>query len=125
MFAPRSTLARTPSDQAATGPAAGPRRGCSASAMLRLGLLVLPLMAVFPGWASAQAIGTMQVTARVLPGRPVWAGLSEAQTLAQQVLLSSKAATETRRAGLVQARAELATTGGRRRLLVTVDYPRN
>jgi hypothetical protein len=25
----------------------------------------------------------------------------------------------------VQARAELATTGGRRRLLVTVDYPRN
>ena len=125
MFAPRFPLARTPTNPAPTGAAPSTWRGCSAGAMLRLALLTVPLMVSFPGWASAQALGTMQVTARVLPGRPVWAGLSEARTLAQQVLLSSKAAPETRRAGLVQARAELTTAGGRRRLLVTVDYPRN
>jgi hypothetical protein len=93
--------------------------------MLRLGLLAVPLMLALPGGASAQGRGTMQVAARVLPGRPVWAGLTEAQALAQKVLLSSSVGPEIRRAGLVQARAELTSTRGWRRLLVTVDYPRN
>jgi hypothetical protein len=93
--------------------------------MLQLGLLAVPLMAAFPGGASAQGLGTMQVTARVLPGRPVWGGLAEAQAAARQVLLSSPAGPEIRRAGLVQARAEFAPTAGQRRLLVTVNYPRN
>jgi len=93
--------------------------------MLRLGLLAVPLMVSFPGWASAQALGTMQVTARVLPGGSGWAGLEEAQILAREALLSPAAGSDIRRAGLVQARAEFAMIGGRRRLLVTVDYPRN
>ena len=125
MFAPRSPLARTPSDRAPSGAAVSTRRACSAGAVFRLGLLAWPLMAAFPGWASAQALGTMQVTARVLPGRPSWAGLAEVQILAREALLSPAAGREIRRAGLVQARAEVATTGGRRRLLVTVHYPRN
>jgi hypothetical protein len=125
MFTPGSPLARTPTSPAPTGAATGTRRGCSAGAMLRLGLLAVPLMVAFPGWVSAQALGTMQVTARVLPGRLAWAGLAEAQMLAREALLSPAAGSDVRRAGLVQARAELATTGGRRRLLVTVDYPRN
>jgi hypothetical protein len=125
MFAPRSPLTRAPTSPVPSGPAAGTRRGCSARAMLRLGLLAVPMMVSFPGWASAQALGTMQVTARVLPGRPGWAGLAEAQILAREALLSPPAGSDIRRAGLVQARAELSTTGGRRRLLVTVDYPRN
>ena len=125
MFAPRSPLARTPSDRVPPGAAVSTRRGRSAGAMLRLGLLAVPLMAAFPGSASAQALGTMQVTARVLPGRPSWAGLAEAQILAREALLSPAAGSDIRRAGLVQARAEIATTGGRRRLLVTVHYPRN
>jgi hypothetical protein len=125
MFAPRSPLARAPSDRAPTGAAVSTRRGCSAGALIRLGLLAVPLMAAFPGWASAQALGTMQVTARVLPGRPSWAGLAEAQILARQALLTPSAGSDIRRPGLVQARAEVATTGGRRRLLVTVHYPRN
>jgi hypothetical protein len=125
MFAPRSPLTRIPSDRAPTGAAVSTRRGCSAGAVLRLGLLALPLVAAFPGWASAQGLGTMQVTARVLPGRPSWAGLAEAQVLARQALLSPAAGWDIRRAGLVQARAEVAATGGRRRLLVTVHYPRN
>ena len=125
MFAPRSPLARTPTSPAPTGASAGTRRGCSVGAMRRLGLLAVPLMVSFPGWASAQALGTMQVTARVLPGPPAWAGLAEAQILAREALLSPTAGSDVRRAGLVQARAELATTGGRRRFLVTVDYPLN
>ena len=125
MFTPGSPAAQTPAVPAPTDAAAGTRRGCSAGAMLRLGLLTVPLMVSFPGWASAQALGTMQVTARVLPGRPSWAGLAEAQILAREALLSPAAGREIRRAGLVQARAEVATTGGRRRLLVTVHYPRN
>ena len=125
MFAPRSPLPRKPASPAPTGRAAGARHDCSAGALLRLGLLAVPLMVSFPGWASAQALGTMQVTARVLSGGPGWAGLAEAQVLAREALLSPAAVSDIRRAGLVQARAELATTGGRRRLLVTVDYPRN
>jgi hypothetical protein len=125
MFAPRSPLPWKPASPAATGRAAGIRHGCSAGALLRLGLLAVPLTVSFPGWASAQALGTMQVTARVLPGGPGWAGLAEAQILAREALLSSVAGSDIRRSGLVQARAELATTRGRRRLLVTVDYPRN
>ena len=125
MFAPGSPPAQTPGVPAPTGAAAGTRRGCSAGALLRLGLLAVPLMVSFPGWVSAQALGTMQVTARVLSGGPGWAGLAEAQVLAREALLSPAAVSDLRRAGLVQARAELATTGGRRRLLVTVDYPRN
>lgn len=125
MFAPRPPLARTRPDRTPTSAASDRRRGGSARAMLRLGLLAVPLMAAFPGGASAQGLGTMQVTARVLPGRPAWAGLTQAQALAQQVLLSSSAGPEIRRVHLVQARAELASTGGRRCLLVTVNYPRN
>jgi hypothetical protein len=125
MFAPRFPVTGARSDPAPSGVAASTRRGCWAGAMLRLGLLAVPLMVSFPGLASAQALGTMQVTARVLPGRPGWAGLAEARILAREALLSPAARSEIRRAGLVEARAQLTTTGGRRCLLVTVDYPRN
>jgi hypothetical protein len=67
----------------------------------------------------------MQVAARVLPGGPTWAGLHEAQALAEQVLALSKGGLEIRRSGLVQTRAELASVDGRRRLLITIQYPRN
>ncbi len=100
-------------------------RWLSARAILKFGLMVVPLTAGLPSGASAQALGTMQVTARVLPGGPAWAGLAEAQILGRQALLSPAGGSHLRRGDLVQARAELATTGDRRRLLVTVDYPRN
>ena len=125
MFAPRSPIGQTCPDRTPASAAPDRRRGGSASAMLRLGLLAVPLMVAFPGGASAQGLGTMQVTARVLPGPPPWAGLTQAQALAQQVLLASSAGPEIRRVHLVQARAELTSTGGRRRLLVTVNYLRN
>jgi hypothetical protein len=100
-------------------------REMSVRAILRLGLVVLPLAAGLPGGASAQALGTMQATARVLPGGAAWSGLGEARILARHVILSSPAGPDLRRGDLVLARAELASTGGRRHLLVRVDYPRN
>jgi hypothetical protein len=87
--------------------------------------MVLPLAAASPDTASAQALGTMQVTARVLPGGPPWAGLRETQDLVERVQRSPSSGSETRRAGLVQARADVAPAAGRGRLLITVDYPRN
>jgi hypothetical protein len=125
MFAPRYPLTRAPSDPPPPGAAAGTRPDCSAGAILRLGLLTVTLVVSFPGWASAQALGTMQVTAQVLPGGPGWAGLAEAQILTRQALHSPAAPLDIRRAGLVQARAELTTARGPMRLRVTVDYPRN
>lgn len=99
---------------------------CSLAAwMVRLALLVAPTAAVSPGAASAQALGTMQVTARVHPGRPSWAGLAEVQALVRQARFIPFGGTEIRRAGLVQTRASLASTGGPRRLVITIDYPRN
>jgi hypothetical protein len=52
-------------------------------------------------------------------------GVVEARTMIQSIDLTAPAGSEIRRFGLVQSRAELAWTGGRRSLLVTVDYPRN
>jgi hypothetical protein len=67
----------------------------------------------------------MQVTARVIPGEPGWAAFSEASALARQVGSPSVSQSETRRVGLVQARAELASGQGRRRLLITIHYLHN
>jgi hypothetical protein len=119
-----------PPGNGGSGPAHGglPARpvGCLwGRTILRLGLIVAPLTAGLPGGASAQALGTMQVTARVLPGGAAWLGLAEAQALGRQVLLSPAPGPHLSRNDLVRTRAEFASTGGRRRLLVTVDYPRN
>ena len=125
MFPPRLPLRRAPPDWSPASALAAFGAGAMASAIVKLGLLALLLTAALPGGASAQALGTMQVTARVLPGRPSWMGLAEAQVLVQSVDLTRPAGSKVRRSGLVQARAELASAGERRRLLVTVDYPRN
>jgi hypothetical protein len=125
MFPPRLSVGRPRSDPVLTGAPAPSWHASLVASMLRLGLLVAPLAAALPGTASAQALGTMQVTARVLPGLPSWAGLAEVQGMTRQALLAPSGGTKIRRAGLVQARAALASGGGPRRLLITIDYPRN
>jgi hypothetical protein len=45
--------------------------------------------------------------------------------MTRQALLAPSGGTEIRRVGLVQARAVVASAGGLRRLLITIDYPRN
>jgi hypothetical protein len=122
MFPPCFYIGRSLSGQPHAGTAGRP---AGRSAIPRLIVLVTLLAAALPAGVSAQALGTMQVRARVLPGRPGWVGLSEARSLARDVLLAPSSASDTRRSGLVLTRAELTAAAGRRRLLVTVDYPRN
>lgn len=78
-----------------------------------------------PGAASAQALGTMQVTARVVPASAAWTGLAEAGVAARSVARQGPGRPLIRRSGLVQARAEIRPSGGRRLLLVTIHHPHN
>ncbi len=92
---------------------------------LRLLCLSLLLSAALSGRVSAQAIGTMQVTARVLPAGPSWTGLSEARAAALAVLGDPFSRSSTRRTDLVRVYAELQGVGSRRRLLITLHHPHN
>jgi hypothetical protein len=126
MFPARFHNGLTPPRQVPSGPlVTGLGRWSWVGAVVRLGLLPGLLLAAVPGVVSAQSLGTMQVTARVLPGRPGWAGLSEARGLTRNVLSAPWTGTRTHRAGLVLTRAELAPAERRRRLLVTIHYPHN
>ena len=112
-------------DSAPGVPVAGAAWTCRKRAIWGLGLVTLLVSVASPDGVSAQALGTMQVTARVLPGGPGWAGISEARALARQVGSAPASHSETRHVGLVQARAEVASGQGRRRLLITIHYPHN
>src|SRR5687768_5268537 len=120
MFAPRSRVWHPASYRASGNAPAWPRRRLASGAALRLALLILPMAAAPLGGASAQALGTMQVTARVLPGLPSWAGVREAQALAERVQRAPFSGSEIRQGGLVRARVDVASAPGRRRLLITV-----
>ena len=100
-------------------------RGSPRLALLRVASAYAALALVLPCAASAQALGTMQVRARVLPAQVGWHALAEVSGLARRAVLAPEAGAVTRRAGLVQARAEVALVNGRRRLLVTVHHPHN
>ena len=125
MFPSRFQSGRRSLGSAPGAPVVGAAWTCGNRALPGLGLVTLLVAVASPDGVSAQALGTMQVTARVLPGGPGWAGYSEARALARQVDSASASASETRHVGLVQARAEVASGQGRRRLLITIHYPHN
>jgi|SRR5919109_1158914 hypothetical protein len=125
MFSLRYHIGRRSHGAGSVPTIAGAVQTSRLSAFARAGVLPLLLLTSLPCRVSAQGLGTMQVTARVLPGGPAWAGLHEAHALARQVLSSPVESPETRRAGLVHTRAEITSEGGRRRLLITVQYPHN
>ena len=125
MFPSRFHSGRRSLGSALDAPVAGAGRTGRNGALPGLGLITLLVAVACPGGVSAQALRTMQVTAQVLPGGPGWAGFSEARALAWRVGSASSPESETRRVGLVQARAELVSGQGRRRLLITVHYPHN
>lgn len=91
----------------------------------RLVCLSLLLFVARSGRVSAQGLGTMQVTARVLPAGPSWTGLSEARAAALAVLGDPASRSSNRRTDLVRAYAELQGVGSRRRLLITLHHPHN
>jgi hypothetical protein len=102
---------------------------CRAGGILRLaaslGLLALGL----PGTSSAQALGTMQVTARVVPASVGWTGLAEAKFAARAAAERQPVLALVRRGRLVHATAEIQPSsghpGGPRVLLVTIQHPHN
>ena len=84
-------------------------------------MLALAAASWQPG--SAQSIGTMQVTARVVPAAVGWAALGEARA-ALRWIRDAPGATAGG-TGLLRARTEVQVVAGRRRLVVTIDHPRN
>jgi hypothetical protein len=125
MFSPRYHIGRMSHTGAFAPAIAGAVRVSRIAVFVWPALLPLLLLTALPDWVSAQALGTMQVTARVLPGEPAWAGFHQAGALARQFLSSPEGGPGARRTALVHTRAEVASLPGRRRLLITVQYPRN
>jgi hypothetical protein len=85
------------------------------------GLLVLGL----PGTASAQAIGTMRIGARVVPAGAAWTGLSEVEIAARLIASHPAAGVVVRRTGVLQTRAELIRSDHRSLLRITLQHPKN
>jgi hypothetical protein len=84
-------------------------------------LAVLVLVAV-PREAGAQSLGTMQVTARVLPARAGWSALSVARDLATRMEGASAGQSLSTRTGVVRAVGVVTGPAGRRRLLITLHH---
>jgi hypothetical protein len=129
MFTGRPHIAFSP-DLPATQPArATSGQACGAGGILRLaaslGLLALGL----PGTSSAQALGTMQVAARVIPASVGWTGLAEARLVARSASGRQPGLVLIRRGRLVHASAEIHPSsghpGGSRLLIVTIQHPHN
>ena len=85
------------------------------------GLLAMGL----PGTSSAQAIGTMQASARVVPASAAWTDLSEAGLAARAAVGAASDGPLIRRNGLVRSSAEIRAVGSRREVLVTLQHPYN
>jgi hypothetical protein len=86
-----------------------------------LGFLALGL----PSVSSAQALGTMQVAARVVPASVAWSGVAEAGVAARSAARLQAGRALIRRSGLVHARAEMQPSSDPRLLIVTIQYPHN
>ena len=130
MFTPRPDMdfdhplpGRTRPAGATTG------RTCRAGGILRLAASVGLLALGLPGTSSAQALGTMQVSARVVTASVSWTGLVEARAAARIAAGRLPGLALVRRGGLVHATAQIQPSGGRpsgpRLLIVTLQHPHN
>jgi hypothetical protein len=125
MFTVRSQIAvrlRIP-PRVGNGGAVRQTASCSGK-ILRLVAVTGFLAVALPATSSAQATGTMQVGARVIPAATAWAGLTEA-ALAVAAATGEPGRPHVRRTGLVLARTEIHSAEGRRTLLVTLQHPHN
>jgi hypothetical protein len=108
---------------------AAPAPNAGVGEFLRLAAMALLLALIAPNALSAQARGTMQVTARVLSGSTAWSGLALAGVSARAAAQDEPERPRTRRAGLVLARVEPAPSGSRAGsrgpLVITIHHPRN
>ena len=93
--------------------------------VLRVAALMGFLALGLPGTSSAQALGTMQVAAQVVPASVGWTGLAEAMVAARSAAAHPPGRTFIRRGGLVQTTAKIHPSGGRGLLIVTLQHPHN
>jgi hypothetical protein len=111
--------------EAAAGSPAPIRDWTAIVAGLRLAGSMLVLASASGQRVSAQSIGTMQVTARVIPATASWAALDEARVAIRWLTRQEPEGPTVSSTGVLRTRAEVQATGSRRRLIVTVDHPRN
>lgn len=116
----RSEALRRPSHAGGSRTLASP-----APAILRLAALSGVLALVGPRTVSAQALGTMQVTARVIPASVAWAGVAAADAVVQAGARVTPGGAAVSRTGLVYARAEQPLSGRGSLLVVTIQHPYN
>jgi hypothetical protein len=95
------------------------------SAGARIAWLAASLVVTLPTGASAQGTGTMQVTARVLPGRPPWHALAEVASAVAAFSPAPGPGGARPRSGVVRAGVEVLREGERQSLVVTVQHPVN
>jgi hypothetical protein len=93
--------------------------------ILRLIVLSAALALGLPQMSSAQALGTMQVSARVVPASVAWAGVAEGREAARIAAKQRWGRPIVRRGGLLLTQAEIRPLGGRRLLIVTIHPPHN
>jgi hypothetical protein len=104
-------------------------RALQAGWILRMAALLGFLALGLPGTSSAQALGTMQVAARVVPASVGWTGLAEARVAARSAVALQPGQAFIRRGGLVHTTAQIHPSSGpatgRSLLIVTIQHPHN
>ena len=96
-----------------------------AGGILRLIALLGALAVGLQQPLSAQAPGTMQVTARVVPASVAWAGIAEGTEAARSAARERSGRHLVRRSRLFLTRAEIRSSGVRPLLIVTIHQPHN
>lgn len=102
-----------------------PGRAVLAGGFLRLAVLLASLPLGLPRTLYAQALGTMQVTARVVPAAVAWDGVAEAREAAQSAALVPSGRPLVLRGRLIQTRAEIWPSAGPGLLVVTIHHLHN
>jgi hypothetical protein len=104
-------------------------QACRAGGILRMAAFLGLLALALPGTSSAQALGTMQVSARVVSASVAWTGLAEAGVAARSAAERQPAGILIRRGRLVHATAQIHPSSGHRGgpglLVVTIQHPHN
>ncbi len=126
MFTALAFTGSVPRSKGLAGPADSVRHtGALADRFLRIAAVAGLLAGAFPAVASAQAIGTMQVTARVLPASDAWSGVSEAGLAAREAVRTPAGQPLIRRNGLILSSTEIRRAGDSRVVHVTIQHPHN
>jgi len=126
MFTMRLPSGRVPSPPGCTPPAGGSPDRSFAAGGIHLRIALLGSLALgYPQMSSAQGLGTMQVSARVVSASVAWAGVAEAREATRGAARELSGRPLVRRGRMIQSRAEIRRSGRGRLLIVTIHHPHN